>query len=288
MSCSQINREDVAERYLMGSLAPQERESFEDHYFDCEECFALLQARRALQAELSANAAQLLESLRNTIRTSSPPDKVWRWGWAIGLTVILMSVGSLLWLRRPATQPPASSQVSIVRQQESTKASKAPTSQTDQTAAQITRQNSLKELARVQPPPYEPNLLRGTIDQATEKFRDGMRDYVHGDYQEAASKLRVAAKIDAQSPRIQFFLGASELLIGEDDKAIRSLQAAAALGDSPYLEEAHFYLAKGWLRKQQLVAAQQELEKTIRLQGDLEQQARGLLRQLEVLEPTSP
>ncbi len=40
---SQIENEEIAERYVLGRLAPQEREAFEEHFFGCEECFQKVQ-----------------------------------------------------------------------------------------------------------------------------------------------------------------------------------------------------------------------------------------------------
>ena len=38
MDHSQALRLHAAEKYLLGELAPEVREQFEEHYFECEEC----------------------------------------------------------------------------------------------------------------------------------------------------------------------------------------------------------------------------------------------------------
>jgi lipoprotein NlpI len=56
-----------------------------------------------------------------------------------------------------------------------------------------------------------------------------------------------------------------------------------ALGDSPYLEEAHFYLAKAYLQKGNTDEAKKLLQSTVRLRSEREAEARLLLRQLQTL-----
>ena len=49
-----------------------------------------------------------------------------------------------------------------------------------------------------------------------------------------------------------------------------ALQATIALGDSPYLEDAHWYLAKAFLRRKDLGAAEDAFEDTHRASWDRE------------------
>jgi len=39
MECKINNRTELIEKYLSGELSEQEKESFEEHYFECDECF---------------------------------------------------------------------------------------------------------------------------------------------------------------------------------------------------------------------------------------------------------
>ena len=101
MECAQIKREEVVERYLTGSLGPQERESFEEHYFACEQCFAALQAHRALQAELSASAPQIRAM-------PAPNPTAWRWTAAMATAaVVILAVLGIRWGMKPDLSPPA-------------------------------------------------------------------------------------------------------------------------------------------------------------------------------------
>jgi len=68
------------------------------------------------------------------------------------------------------------------------------------------------------------------------------------------------------------------------DPAVAELQKAIAIGESPYLEEAHFYLAKARLRQGDIQAAREELERAIERRGRLETEARRLLAQVDALQ----
>jgi tetratricopeptide (TPR) repeat protein len=143
-------------------------------------------------------------------------------------------------------------------------------------------------LARVEPPPYVPVTLRGGVDEATERFQTAMKQYGKGNYAGAIPGLRAAAELNPKAANSRFFLAICLLLTGQTDSAIAGLQQVLALGDTPYLEEAHFYLAKAYLGKGSLTAAHDELERTIRLQGRLESEARQLLKQVNALKQEPP
>jgi len=139
-------------------------------------------------------------------------------------------------------------------------------------------------LARVAPPPYAPAALRGPNDEAGAKFDAAMRLYVKGDYAGALKGLEAAVALEPNAPQYAFFLGVCHLLTERTDPAVAELQKAIAIGESPYLEEAHFYLAKARLRQGEIAAAREELQRTIERQGRLEAEARRLLAQVDALQ----
>lgn len=138
-----------------------------------------------------------------------------------------------------------------------------------------------------QAPPYTPAVLRGALDEAARRFQEAMRLYVRKDYEGAKAGLREAAGLDRERPDIAFFLGICALLTDEPVAAIAELRRTVALGESPYLEEAHFYLAKAHVRRGELAAAASQLEATVRLRGEREQEAREMLQELESFRRTS-
>jgi tetratricopeptide (TPR) repeat protein len=141
----------------------------------------------------------------------------------------------------------------------------------------------LSVLARVEPPPYAAAVLRSPHDEAAAKFDAAMRLYVKRDYRGAVPGLEAAIAQRPDVPQYAFFLGVCYLLTERTDPAVAELQKAIAVGESPYLEEAHFYLAKARLRQGDIAAAREELERTIDRRGRLETEARRLLAQVNAL-----
>jgi len=267
MNCDKITRGEIAEKYVLGELSEPDREAFERHYFECSRCFEELQTYRALQLELKRAAPAIRAE---PARTRIP----WAWTWAPTAAVVLLAVGIGLWFRQHATVPiPVPAPVVRAPKVQASAEPPLPT---------------LQELAQVQPPPYVPTTLRGAEDEAQQRFREAMRHYLKGDYGAAIPGLRRAFELNPKTPEIRFFLGACHLLTGQTDAAIFHLRATVTLGDSPYLEEAHFYLAKAYIRKRILSAARRELISLVELHGEREKEARWLIEQIELLEKTQP
>jgi tetratricopeptide (TPR) repeat protein len=273
MDCARVAREETAERYVAGGLSDEDRDAFEEHYFECARCFDELQAVRAIQAELQRS------STRHEPRTGR---SFIRWDpAAAGLAAALvLAVGMVMWMRLPqpsrapeltATEPPSRGQ---------TADTPPPPQQPD---GAVTPGPSLELLARVDPPRYEPPTLRDVPDEATARFLRGMERYRKAEYAAAVEDLRRAAESDPDAAHIRFFLGVTHLMLGHDADAIDRLQATIALGDSAYLEEAHWYLAKAFLRRKDLGAAEAELKKLIQLRGSASDAAGRLLAQIEQL-----
>jgi hypothetical protein len=114
-------------------------------------------------------------------------------------------------------------------------------------------------LAKFEPPAY--------IDQSP-----AMQRYSAHDYAGAAAALRGVDTIDAR-----FYLGICLLVTGNNAEGVSELRRVIAPGDSPYLERAHFYLAKGLLAAGEIAGARIELNEVIAMHGDLEKQAKALL-----------
>jgi len=253
MECAKFESNEFVERYLTGTLGAEERESFEEHYFACERCFAGLQVQRALQAELSASAQQI----RTTVLTR-PVALRWKFAFAAAAVVIL----SVFILRWAANRNPS------------------PTVRPVELAKSTPTGPSLSDLAQFDPPAYTPTILRGSQTRAMREFRMAMKAYQQGDYARAVTTLQTDVNLNPEDPGALFFLGVSHLLAGQTANGITVLQQCIALGNTPYLEEAHFYLAEGFLRKGDASAARSELGEVVRLKGDYEDKAQRLLEQL--------
>jgi TolA-binding protein len=212
----------------------------------------------------------------------------WPWWWVaapVTAGVLIIVAAAALWLSRPAPVAPES-RVAVgpapapstapVPPPVSAPASGAPSSATP--APPVV---ALSVLARVEAPAYLPaTQLRAAPSEAAERFDAAMRRYVDGDYAGAIPGLRAAAGLRPEAPQYAFFLGVCQLLADQVDPAVADFQRAIALGESPFLEEAHFYLAKARLRQGNLPAARNELTRTIERRGRLENEARQLLAQV--------
>jgi hypothetical protein len=129
-------------------------------------------------------------------------------------------------------------------------------------------------LAAFEAPKYSP------VMGAPEEFQKAMRLYVNQDYAGAKLGLRTAASATPAFLGAHFYLGICLLLTGDHLTGIEELRTVTAAGDSPYLERARFYLAKGLLAEHDAVRAQTELESLVAQHGGLEKQAEELLAQI--------
>ena len=295
--CTWTVRDDVFEAYVRGALSATEREAFEDHYFVCATCLAKLRAYEGFRAEL------------NALPTETPaarPVRTWRWRWAlVPVAAGLVLVASVaLWLRgSPLVAPKSDVAVAPAFQTAPGASPAAPSAPGVPVAAPVVAQPgqtapapkqpkqppaspvvvALSVLARVEAAPYAPAVLRGPHDEAAAKFDAAMRPYIKRDYAAAIPGLDAAAALSPDVPQYAFFLGVCHLMTDHVALAVVCLQKAIAIGESPYLEDAHFYLAKARLRQGDIPAARDELERTIERQGRLEADARRLLAQVNAL-----
>jgi tetratricopeptide (TPR) repeat protein len=251
MDCNQIERDDIIEKYLTGRLDGAEKEEFEVHYFSCQRCLGKLQVSRLLQEKMWEKGEEILPQTKTPIRSG-----IRRRAWALSAgAVVLIVVAAVLWWQfiGPGRAPAGAKEVP----------------------------SSLALLARFEPPTYIPPALRGARDDAAERFRLGMTKYVEGRYEEAISDLRAAAELNPNRAGIRFFLGVCLLLSKQTDAGIEELKAAIGLGESAYLEEVHFYLAKAYLAKGDVGGAKEELNWVQERGGNLKEEAAQILAQLK-------
>ena len=273
MDCIQAAREDVLERYVAGSLSDEDRDAFEAHYFTCDRCFDDLQTLQAIRDELPRLSPDL-----------AGPSRRWLPAWAPAAAVaatIVLAVGLTMWMRPAPVAIPDTTQAQLPSKPER---SEIPP---PRPSAPVAPGPSLEQLARFDPPGYTPQRLRSVPDEATSHFLRGMEHYGKADYVTALASLRLAAQADPDAAHIRFFLGISHLMLGQREAGIERLRATIALGDSPYLEEAHWYLAKAFLAQRDLGAAEAELNRLIQLRGQQSDEARRLLGQIQTLKERS-
>lgn len=264
MDCKVVEERDILEQYLLGRLTDPERDEFEKHYFECATCFSRLQTGLAVQTELQ----------RQPVSPAKTKVVFWGrvWGWAPAfVSVVLLLAAGISWyaLRKDQTSQhltPAPPTANL------------PISGEPQPP--LPAAATLEALAKAEPPPYTPVVLRGAEDEAQDTFRKAMEYYLKGDYASAIPGLRAAAKASPRRATFSFYLGACYLLTGQMDSAIEWFHNTIALGDPAYSESAHFYIAKAYLRKSDITTAELELQETILLQGSNQAEAQEILRQL--------
>lgn len=268
--CTLPAREEILEDYLSARLSEENRDAFEEHYFGCAHCFDELQTLQAVRDELPRAVAKFEGNPTRLVAGGV--------GAAAVAAALVLAVGAGMWMR-PA--PLEVSETSDFQLPSSPTQPESPQPPAPEPA--IPSGPSLEQLARFEPPGYEPLRFRGIPDDATARFQRGIERYRRGDYGGAVDNLRVAAELDPDAAHICFFLGVSHLMLDQENAGIMRLRATIALGDSPYLEEAHFYLAKAFLRRQNVRAAETQLKTLIELRGSWSDEARRLLTDLQKL-----
>ncbi len=257
-TCSERWPAETAERYLQGRLEEAEASAYEEHFFACEDCFATLRDLRALREALARS--------RRDVEAAPWLGRRLAWASVAAAVLVLGSSGAFWLLRRTPSVPSA-----------------APPAPVAVASPVIPDATQLAELARVDPPRYEPLRLRGHEDAAAVRFRKAMEPYARGTWAAALPLLTEASRLDPKDARSAFYEGACALLVGRAEQGIDSFRRVVALGETPYLEEARFYLAKAYLGAGDLQAARGELNEVVRLEGDRRDEARRLLERLDAI-----
>jgi FimV-like protein len=267
MDCQRVREDDIALAYLRGELGEADREAFEQHYFECGDCFDHLETLRTLvdvlRQEQEATGAS--GSSARPARRAGPPA-VWSWAWAAALVFVAVTTTVVLRQMRPF-EPSATPTPPVGRPSPTPAGPPTP------------ERPSLQTLAHVEPPPYAPLRLRGG-SEAPIAFDRAMERYGRGDYPGAAAGLRAALRAEPASPEARFYLGVSELLAGRPDAAMTELKTVAQSHDEAFVEPARYYLAKAHLARGDAASARVELEVLARGDGDHKEEARRLLSDL--------
>jgi TolA-binding protein len=243
MNCEQIEEAEIVEKYVTGQLGEREQADFELHFLGCKRCFEQVQLWQDMQLALAQQ-----------------PRKGVHWWPILAVAASLLVAMGVGWLKlRPvATEVAKSSAPSTVS---------VPADGTV----------GLAVMASITPPHYSRPRWRVAGETG---FDMAMQRYSKGDYAAAIPGLVAVLKGDQTNTAAQFFLGICYLMQGRDDEGIMHLQATIALGDSPELEEAHFYLAKALLRKQDASGAAAELRKALGMHGSHQTEEQSLLKSI--------
>lgn len=132
-------------------------------------------------------------------------------------------------------------------------------------------------LGRFNPPAY-----RSFVSSSQPAgFANGIERYSKRDYAAAIPVLDRVVKDHPDFFEARFYLGICYLFRGDRPSGIAQLRSVIAAGNTPYLEQARYYLAKGLLGAGDVVGARQQLDDIIVMHGEMEQQAESLLVRLK-------
>ncbi|MBS1808351.1 MAG: zf-HC2 domain-containing protein [Acidobacteria bacterium] len=102
MNHHEIEQQDIIERYVRHQLKPEERRTFQEHYFACDECFEQVQttAKFIAGVQRSSRLGTLAESAREV---ASSPAASWWSSWftpafALAATACLLLAVALGWI----------------------------------------------------------------------------------------------------------------------------------------------------------------------------------------------
>ena len=143
----------------------------------------------------------------------------------------------------------------------------------------------LEQLAQVeQTPAYFQSTTRNAKKvEGRDSFRKGMEIYAEAKYKEAVPLLEGAAGKEPNHDAAVFYLGICYLMTDRIEESVRELAKLTTSISNPYCEESHWYLAKAYLKKDDLASARKELESVVTMNGVYVNEARKSLQLMEGL-----
>jgi hypothetical protein len=269
LDCTAVSRDDLVARYLTDDVTDTERQAFEVHYFDCPACLEALETLRAAQVAMRERGAIVTRERR-----------IPTWASLAAAATLLAALSGFLLFNRDAATPVEPAATTAGPQPSAGIAAPVPTGPASTPPASVRTADTLQRLARFEPMPAAPPLLRGPL--GANAFNRAMTHYREGRYEAARGLLRELA---TSSPTVEtsFFLGVIEARLDSPTVAITHLERVTSAGDTPYLEDGWFYLAKASLLAGDARGAASALERAVALGGERLGEAESLLKELRSL-----
>ena len=95
---TQIENEEVVERYVRRQLAPKERQAFEEHFFACEECFEKVQTMERFRAGIRDAAERGLLAEQSQAVVAGAPRTWLKWALAATSCVAVVFAAMAGWI----------------------------------------------------------------------------------------------------------------------------------------------------------------------------------------------
>lgn len=111
MNHHEIEQQDIIERYVRHQLKPEERRAFQEHYFECDECFAAVESTAKFIAgvQRSSRVGVLAENAREVASAAATPwwASFFKPAFALGATACLLLAVALGWIVLRQTSDPS-------------------------------------------------------------------------------------------------------------------------------------------------------------------------------------
>ncbi len=242
MTCSEFT--SLIDSYLKGNLPDEKLETFEQHYFECDLCFAQLKvAERLISKEVSiVTAGRAVKPLFGfNWKLHRKPMLAFASFLIIALTVVLVTVIS-----------------------------------------QSHRLRLLYNLSDFPPPVYIQGETRGQENGGTNgTFARAMVHYNRKEYSRALEILKEIPGA-AQNPRVVFFKGICYLLTDKLHKAIKEFDIIIEDMNPSYYDEAIYYKAIALLRSNRKEKALEQLSHLAGMFSPYAPKARALIDKIKV------
>jgi hypothetical protein len=250
-NCNGTLADRCLERYIQGNLPEHEAREFEEHFFDCPDCLAQVEAIEAVTAEFARHPLKIAKA---------PIPWPVRAGGIVAIAATLL-IGILSY--RTFQPKPAQPAVAV---------SPKPAPVSPQPSTPFQAVSALSQLADLTLPAFRAPSLRGESENL--HFEDGMKAFSADDCHGAEKALSQVPAQDQEALAAQFYTGVCQMHSGELAAAQSTLRKVDTAGDSPEQEAALYYLAQVALAREDSTVARHYLARTISLHGDFEQRAR--------------
>lgn len=272
MTCEDVRSGELVERYARQELDDAAQDAFEQHYFSCAECFSEVQTVLGVRQALAGRKKRPL---------------AW---YAVGaLAASLLITLGVLWTFQSSPHTAGQNPPAAIARTPAAPVAPATPAPVTKSPPQADGPG-LQLLARVDPPAYLPSTLRGPGTDGPDDMETAMQLYSSRRYREAIPALAAVVEKTSGNRQLmaELYLSICQLVARQPATATKTLNRLIQAGDSPYLEEAHFYLAKAYLQANRPGLAEQELRRTVDLHDSLERKAAQLLREVREYRSNHP
>jgi hypothetical protein len=265
-TCDGTPAKEQGLQYVEGTLQEFDADRFEEHFFNCPFCMKNMRTLQIAAEEFSQMPVVAIPAKRRNPHAWPVPV------WSLGAVAAVLLIGYISYLNFK----PRLSQPTVARNQttQPIHATVPPPTEAAPPSSHVTASPVRpSQLADLTLPAYLIPTLRG--EKLDARFVAGMREYARRNCDGAIKALSQLPAEDAEARTAAFYAGACQMHRGDYASASMLLHKVADAENSPRQEAALYLLAQVSLAENDPAAAHAYLERTIQLQGDLEERARA-------------